>query len=182
MMMFKKEVFIFFIVCLSTISFSAISGGMSEREKAFVKDYKSIFNKYIEFDSYSFKMDGNSHDTKSIKMDVVTNPPLVADKKIYYINGYVRGKENGLYISDIIINSNKYYFSFSDKIETLRGKENLGSLKINEGISIIGRLVDLVSYKTVLGVEKKMPVFQALHIEQCQPSTYWDKNYCAIYD
>jgi hypothetical protein len=88
---------------------------------------------------------------------IVENPPLESDKKYYKVSGNLYSKQGKYYILEL--QSSKqgyYYFSF-----TLSDEIAVPNLRIKKEVTIVGKFIDVQSYKTTTGQPGYMPLFEA---------------------
>jgi hypothetical protein len=112
----------------------------------------------------------------------MVNPPLKADNKFYYVDGNIIGEENNYYqveIKEYIVRMLKrkfprkyaamepepnYYFKFK-----LSKKLSSTNFRINQHITIVGRLINIESYMygdKISSRKRYQPVFEAFYISK----------------
>lgn len=95
----------------------------------------------------------------SVSAPLIMNPPLKADGQLYFIMGTLDGKDGKYYRGKLVWNEPRY-FSFR-----LHKKVQVPNFQLNRPIRIVGKFIDVDKYRTVMGQERYMPVFEAVCAE-----------------
>jgi len=91
---------------------------------------------------------------------IVTKPPLKPDNKYYVVTGTIDGKEGNYYRVKYQSWNDLHYFMFC-----LTKNISVPNLRVGNTITIVGKFIKTSSYKTVVGDERYMSIFEAVYIE-----------------
>ena len=149
-----------------------------DRAALFERDRRALHSKFLEYEQKSIKPFRNW--VKKAEVDILLRPPLKANRKIYYLVGYLDREEKGVYLARLRVDRRMVFFAFRPAFETERAPANLAALRGKEGMAIIGRLVDVIQRQPPTGGNLFIPIFEALHLEPCTPHSRAGDFWCSF--